>query len=98
MLLEFNLRRKNIKLYGRRLFIRVYALRKYRGTIQSLPRKFKAYVVLSNNSRWFGSVYRSYSSLYIYVPREEVPRLLMLFDSRKRFRLKMYIRPVLSQT
>lgn len=97
MLLEFNLRRKNIKLYGRRLFIRVYALRKYRGTIQSLPRKFKAYVILSNNSRWFGSVFRSYSSLYVYVPREEVPKILMLVDSKERFRLKMYIRPMLSR-
>jgi hypothetical protein len=95
VLLEFNLRRKNIKLYGRRIFIRVYALRKYRG-FQSLPRKFKAYVILSNNSRWFGSVFRSYSSLYVYVPREEVPKILMIVDSRKRIRLKMYIRPVLS--
>lgn len=96
MLLEFNLRKRNIKLYGRRLFIRVYALRRYKTQLDKLPRKFEAYITLSNNVRWFGAVFRSYSSLYVYVPRSEVPKILYLIDSRKRFRLKLFIKPILA--
>lgn len=96
MILEFNVRRKNIKLYGKRVYIRVYALRKYFSVLQKLPRSFKAYVVLSNNIRWFGSVFRSYSSLYVYIPREEVPKLLFELEEKQRLRLKMYIKPVLA--